>query len=1408
MDNNIGLLGLDLGSHYLKVAWKEPGSGCFDSLYLPHHGEPLQELERLINGDLRRAARAGSWRVRVTGAGLELLGDNALAADHVGATIADVLAHGGADCVIDVGAGSLTLIELDGEGRFAGYNTNSLCAAGTGSFLDEQAVRLGISFEDMRAMDHVTEPPTIATRCTVFAKSDLIHRQQEGCSREAMWSGLCRGLSQTMISTLFKGRPVKGRIALVGGVSLNREVLRWLEADCPNARFVTIPDAHVATARGAARLADEENGPAVTLDALLRMVADADRAERGSQARADDARPLALVKTRYPSFAVDEDYTDADGTEIRIASWPAPGEDARVTLGIDIGSTSTKLVVMDQRGAVRADLYRKTLGDPIGATKRLFSALRDIEHAKGSMLCVAGCGTTGSGRRLVGQVIGADAIVNEISAHVAGAMSVDPSIETIFEIGGQDSKYMHTQGGAIRDANMNYACAAGTGSFVEEQAKKLGFALAEVGDAVLGLTPPKTSDRCTVFMEQDVHKLIRQGCSRDEAMAGVMHSVVQNYLVKVVGRRPVSQGKVFFQGATARNKGLVAAFERHLGVEVVVSPHCHQMGSIGVALITRAMMEERGAPSSFAGLGLADRRVELVSTTCRDCTNSCRITEAVIEGEERRPAFGHMCGRERDGRPGGHAPGYELVRARQRLWLTLGNECKAPSDAPVIGIPRALTTYTFLPFWRRFFGELGFKVRLSPESNEETKKAGAAAVGADFCFPVKLAHGHVRELLLKEGVDHVLLPTMVSTLPQPGSPGGMFCPYVQGVPGVVVTALSTNGVDTGRVLAPVVDFRKKPEHLAADLARDLAGPLCRTQDRIARALKWALEVQADFERRCQEEGERTLARLERRNGKGIVLVGRPYNIYDMGSNVALPRKIAEQGFTVIPVDCLPLRSDLYRHDFKNIYWSYGQRILSAKGIAKRHPLLHSISLTNFSCGPDSFLLTYGDTIDGKKPSLTLELDEHGADAGYMTRIEAFADVVRRHRPEADDTRVSYPPEGAADLRRRVVWIPPMHPFGSRFFAAMFRGFGYDARALPPEDHASFEEGRRATRGFECLPTTATIGALLKALETSAPGERHAVLMPTAEGPCRFGQYATLHRLILNRRGFEDVFILSPSSYNSYQGLEEPLRAGLWRAMLAADVLFKMGCKLRPYELEPGRVDAELEAAACAIEKALTANGSPYRAVSEAALRLSRAPRSRERKPLVGIVGEIYVRCNPFTNDNLVDMLEQAGGEAWLTPMHEWILYTSTMARLNRYRSASGDFSVADYLAGTIKDKVMLGEERVMYRAAGELLADRHEPDMEDILARGRRYVSLKFQGEAILSLGRAELFREQGAAMVVNAAPFGCMPGTISAACMTELQQRLKIPFAQMFYDGAGDANRRLRVFLSNLKDGPRPAFV
>ncbi len=346
---------------------------------------------------------------------------------------------------------------------------------------------------------------------------------------------------------------------------------------------------------------------------------------------------------------------------------------------------------IDEDGDVLVDIYRKTAGDPVGATKQLFAAMLALANARHAQFEIIASGTTGSGRKLVGAVIGADTIANEISAHVAGATHVDPQLETIFEIGGQDSKYMRTHAGAVVDANMNYVCAAGTGSFVEEQARKLGVPLDEVGDQVLGLVPPQTSDRCTVFMEQDVNRLLRHGNNASMALAAVMRSVVQNYLNKVVGNRPYSRAKIGFQGATARNKGLVAAFETLLGVEMVVSPYCHVMGAWGVALLAREHLRIGGETSRFIGLDLSGRHVELRKERCALCNNDCEITFANIEGCDEEPSWGYVCGRDAaDEKMRVHRE-HSLFRKRQRwLWgdgavtRVPKNDHRQPEDRPVL----------------------------------------------------------------------------------------------------------------------------------------------------------------------------------------------------------------------------------------------------------------------------------------------------------------------------------------------------------------------------------------------------------------------------------------------------------------------------------------------------------------------------------------------------------------------------------------------------------------------------------------------------------------------------------------------------------------------------------------------------
>jgi len=1413
-------VGIDVGSLFIKAVVIErdaelTGSSLLRvkaSLYRPHHGNPHAMLKAVLEELGVSKARAA-----LTGSAIDAIQGNIARVDLVQATIRAVreaIPH--VRNIIDVGGSSLTMVNVDADGRFQGYATNSLCAAGTGSFLDEQAHRMGIDYEDMQRFSSVENPPTIATRCAVFAKSDLIHRQQEGYTKEQMWSGLCKGLTSTLLHTLLKGKPLHGTTVLVGGVALNAEVLRWLRA-MAGAPVETFEQAHVASALGAALIALDDELQVCDLEAFARDLEAQRVAMAGySQGHATRRPPLQLVKTKYPSFEVAEVYCyrpatgehisaatapDTNDIEVRISSWEE-GEAQRVYLGIDIGSTSTKAVIIDEKGKVVADLYGRTLGDPVGATKKLFKALVDLANYRQAGLTILGCGTTGSGRKLVGEVVGADAIINEISAHVAGAMSVDPTIDTIFEIGGQDSKYMRTMNGRIVDAAMNYVCAAGTGSFVEEQAKKLGFPLDAVGEVVMGIAPPPTSDRCTVFMEQDVHALIRKGYSPAEAMAGVMFSVVQNYLTKVVGNRKVSKEKVFFQGATARNRGLVAAFENHLGVEVVVSPYCHVMGALGVALLARDALE--GRATRFKGLDLYKREVQLRKEVCKLCNNYCPITFATVEGDYTTASFGYLCGRDPEVKKQRLAPEFELFRLRDKFMREAGKGPEPRPNAPVVGIPRALSSWTFLPLWRRFFAELGVRTVTSKETSDATKHAGTEICGAEFCFPAKLAHGHVAELVRREGVDFIFVPHMISVERNQHASNSHFCPYVQSLPSYVRSALQLNGIDSVRFLTPVVDFRQSEWRMVEELYAALGKPLGKTRKEIRAAWRAARAAQEDFHRRCVAAGEKKIAELREQGKIGIVALGRPYNTFDMGANLGLPQKIADHGYTMIPIDFLEFRPEDLGPQFRNTYWHYGQRILSVARRVAKDPNLFAIYFTNFNCGPDSFLFTYAQHLMGEKPILILELDEHGGDAGYMTRVEAFLDVLK-----SKTTRSVQPPHRVpevVDFKSRILWIPPMHPLGTPLFAAAMRSRGYDARPMPLEDRRTFELGRQLTRGTECLPTSVTIGGFIRAVrEHGGDPSRHALFMPTAEGPCRFGQYATLHRMILDREGWRHTAILSPASFNAYQGLEQELRRDLWKAMLAGDILFKAGCKVRPYEREPGSTDKAIAQALDILIRAVEERRDLRPVIRHVIGMIARVPQDRSvRKPLVGIVGEIYVRCNLFSNEEVCRAIEEAGGEAWLAPISEWILYTTWTQKHQAFRGVAHFPNPIEIAVSLLKNRFIVGEEHEYYDYAGELLADRREPDMDDIVREGRRFLPPAFEGEAIITLGRAVMFARQGADMVVNCAPFGCMPGTITTSIFQQIQEQERVPIVSMFYDGGGDLNRRVRVFLANLAHSKR----
>lgn len=1384
--------GVDIGTTFITVYEREPDT----VLRIRHEGKITETLQRVMldfeNGD--QFVFTGKAGKEIAQGMKAVYIEEAVALSYF---LAEKDPFGGENGkVIDIGASSLTLYTVKGC-SVVDIASNTLCAAGTGLFLEEQAERLSINLEN-RGELFVVDPPLIAGRCTVFAKSDLVHHQQEGRTKDEMWAGLCRSLVVSAANTLFRGEEPKHNILLCGGVSLNKEVKKWFKTLYPRVRWVFPRKGEAVFAAGASAA---EGKPKAELDTSLYL----------EKKEFERMPPLVLNRSSYPPMA--EPSVDENGNEIRIhvknrGAGVLDGVTG-VILGMDIGSTSTKLAILDaQTNEPLLDIYGKTAGDPVEAARKMFASYYSVFGGGGEDVPVRAFGTTGSGRYLVGKIFGADFIVNEISAHGKGAVHFFPDVETIFEIGGQDAKFIRLRDGFVTDVNMNYVCAAGTGSFVEEQARKLGFTVHEIGRITEGIAPPVTSDRCTVFMEQDLRALLKEGFSREDALASVLYSIFRNYLTRVVGTRWVSEKKIFFQGATARNRGLVAALENLLNVEVVVSPFCHVLGCIGAALIAseqHARCHPPGTVSGFPGRKAVDLSVSTRTEQCKLCRNFCRINY-ISRGSGSEFSWGYQCGRDPEEKNRKEVSQYRLFKQRENAFYRETKENEIPGIYPgiykgTVTIINALTAHTFYPLWKRFFNLLGYRVSLSGRTGAAVKKSASAITSADFCFPVKIALGHVVQALQRP--DPLFLPFMIADKKAVTTAHSFFCPYMESSASFVRSTLSRNNIETGNLLSPVIDFRRPVKHIAEDMFETLKETLEVKKKEVVTAFKKAFHQWETLTAALERTGTELLETKKNTGEPVFVLIGRPYNLHDRGLNLGIPEKIASMGYTVIPIDMLELGPEigaLAAGNYHNVFWKYGQRIMAVfKKIGEARNIF-PIYFSNFNCGPDSCLLSYAEEESKGKPMLILELDEHDSDGGYLTRIEAFLDVVhaymkRRRKPEIRRPAPVFTAERRPDIRG-TVWIPPMHPSGYRLFAASFRAHGYDSRALPFEDKEALDLGKKYLRGGECLPMTLSLGTFLKTVKNSDPGHRHILFMPTTEGPCRFGQYNLMERIVFNNVGMENVDIFSPSSMNSYQGLGDEHRRALMHAMVCGDVLFKMLTKIRPYERTKGDADALFEKSLRQLETVMESNGDLLGTVKTIASAFASIDIVHERKPLVGIVGEIYVRCNPAANGGLIDVIEANGGEAWLAPMHEWILYIAYLqSAFERTRAFNLVKKGEAFLTNMFFHKI----EQSYYSAASGVLSDRCEPHIKEIVAEGAEYLPVDFVGEAILTVGRAVLFAREGASMVVNAAPFGCMPGTLSSSILLEVKEKFDIPFVSLFYDGDIDVNDKVASLLKTI---------
>ncbi|MBW2076962.1 MAG: CoA activase [Deltaproteobacteria bacterium] len=905
--------------------------------------------------------------------------------------------------IISMGGQDTALYLLNHHGarwELEDFNTNSPCASGTGSFIDQQAERLassiyGKDFDTSEA--HITKiledfislglksksPARVACRCTVFTKSDMIHLQNKGEKLEDIIAGLHEGNASNYLSTIVSNRALPQPILFIGGLTMNELQVRAFRDHFPE---LIVPEHSTSVgALGVALQAKElgiENKPA--LHDLASMT------EKGALSFVSAPR-LQLTKTHFPE-------------DNEVKPMPKRSKGISAYLGIDIGSTTTKYALINEKREIIDKEYRQTMGKPIEVTQSLLRVLKD---RCGELVDIKGVATTGSGRMVVGDFLNADLIIDEITAHARGAVEIDPLIDTVFEIGGQDSKYISIANTHPLDFDMNKVCAAGTGSFLHELANKNGINIVDEFQkiALSSDNPIKLTERCTVFMESDLVSYAQQGGAKNDLIAGLCYAIVYNYLNRVVGNKKIGE-RIMFLGGPSLNKAIVAGFEAVLGKGIVIPKHREVLGGFGAALSVQEKMAkeyQEGSAARALDEAINDTLTykEAICHADPNCHNECKLKIYNFSG--RKSVWGGECGRyEVRGRYGDKKE--DCFKLRDTIWeshlkglyhdlgdLKIGSEEDARAvleidGRPTVGMQRALYNHQLALFWASFFDELGFRVVLTPKTNDRISKLGIESMTTETCFPVKVSHGHVIDLLGK--TRYLFLPNIIDLPSDIQKKNHFYCPMVQGNQYMLKAALR---LKENEILNPTIHLNYSPELLSIELHGHLGHTLGKGLRQIRTAIDIAYGRQQDFENELYAHGARITSSLKEKEPL-VLVTGRPYNLYDERLNLRLGQNLSKIGLTSVPMDFIDIR-DVDLSDFPNMYWAYGHQVLQAAKLIKLRPNFFGLHLTNFSCGPDSFNEHFYKYIMGDKPYLILELDEHSAVAGVMTRLEAFKNVI-------------------------------------------------------------------------------------------------------------------------------------------------------------------------------------------------------------------------------------------------------------------------------------------------------------------------------------------------------------------------------------------------------------------------------
>jgi predicted CoA-substrate-specific enzyme activase len=1346
-------VGINIGALTVKLVLLEGENKC--STVAPHQGRPLAVLEKLLTE--KKFANADYFGV----------------SGHLGhiseaAAIQRALSElkGDFDAVVSLGGESF-LVYIVADGRISNVLSHNKCAAGSGEFFVQQIGRMGLDMDEAIETSFDGKVVPLAARCSVHCKSDITHKlnRNEATAKDILHT-LHDSMAGKVIALLEKGQSELRRVLLIGGVTRNAAMLAALLEKLPCTEFVVLPESPWFEAWGSALLTRDQPLYSAPKTSTLTTL------------------------SHLPALNLYSDRVQVIPALPQQAAPPGP-----MVLGVDAGSTTTKAILLDPATrSIVASHYTRTRGDPVGATR---DCLRALVEQVGNR-SISAIGTTGSARELAGAYLGTEHAYNEISAHAAGAARFDAEVDTIFEIGGQDSKYIYLRNGVPIDYAMNNACSAGTGSFLEESAQgDLGMDVSEIADLALSApSPVQFKATCAAFINSDIRIALQEGHSRENIVAGLVYAIAANYLNRVKGARFVGK-KVFLQGGVALNRAVGHAFAHSVGREVVIPPNPELLGALGVALL--ALERARGSLGTAKDLlTLAAPEMKRTSRfTCGACTLYCSIDHYQVAG--RRFPFGGRCSLYENvwKRKTRSAAAPDLVEQRSKL-LFGRPTANVRKNGKRIGIPKALTAHSLYPLYSTFFTGLGMEVILS-----DVDPRGELKSNAGFCFPAQIAHGAVLDLV-QRGVELIFLPHVMRMPQREAWNESYLCPITQASPYFLAKAYPQI-----HLFSPLLDFSDGYGASSA-LVEMAVSELGQTRELAERHWKAAVRAQIDAESDFQKLGQAALAQAIAADKPAIVLAGHSYNAFTPEGSQSVGKKLSSMGVAAIPADCLiPAGAG-------PTSWHFANQVMNAVNVVKQHANLFLLCVSNFSCTIDAFTQSMLASEMGSKPFLILEIDAHTADAGVQTRLEAFLDIVRNFRAGHLSGASQFNParliaggqvirgdgEQVALTNPRVkLYFPNFSQYHAESLAMSIGWLGLHAGAVVPLDRRHLANGLQYTSGRECLPLPICIGQMLEIHQRRASGEIAGFYMLQGGAPCVIDAYmGYLERFILEQR-LEDLFLLAPGGENDLTGYDKlTLAKYTLPALLVADIMVEIEQVI--HVVGDANTAAQLKqewqrfiAIATSLEQFHAA--LPYFVDRLASL-------ARKQNPLdcprILVTGDFFTRFSPFFMEGVRELYQDRGIILKPVELNGLLLYGAydmVAETAGGWGLKPGGVALAkactrifqpdgkEYLRRWLTYQTQRRSEnyyREIFHKSGLLVASQGDPSA--LFEDASQHISPKIYGEVIPTVGDGVRAEVEGYDGIIIIGPFNCLPFRIAEAILKPLSIRRGMPILTYESDG------------------------